>query len=348
MEMIIGILLVAVAGLGTGTCAWPMKKINKLQFEQYWFIAMLTGLIIIPWAVVFIKVPDPITAYKTVGLKPLLLSNLFSMCWGIANVIYGVCVVRIGAALTGAVLSALGLCVGVVFPMILKGTGLFSQAPDLGSPAGMMVLSGVAVIIIGVVFVSMAGFGREQTLKNVDEQSRQKQAAGGFLAGLILVIAAGILSCGISLAFVYSQGPIVEAMTTQGVGNISANISVWAGGLVGGALVNLLYPAYLMTKKKTWHLLFDNSLDINLSRTIGVQFILSIILLGLGMRFLGVLGASIGFGIQQAMQLIGNQLVGFLGGEWKGVTGKPRLFMYTSIIVILIAVIILAYSNTLI
>ncbi len=56
----------------------------------------------------------------------------------------------------------------------------------------------------------------------------------------------------------------------------------------------------------------------------GLRFIISIVLLGRGMVFPGVLGASVGFGIQQSLQITGNQLVGFIGGEWKGIKGNQE------------------------
>ena len=43
MEILIGLVLVVLAGLGTGTVAWPMKKIKELHFEQYLFVFMLRG-----------------------------------------------------------------------------------------------------------------------------------------------------------------------------------------------------------------------------------------------------------------------------------------------------------------
>ncbi len=52
MDTLIGILLVTLAGLGTGTIAWPMKLMRTLSFEHYWFLAMLVSLVIFPWAVV--------------------------------------------------------------------------------------------------------------------------------------------------------------------------------------------------------------------------------------------------------------------------------------------------------
>ena len=102
----------------------------------------------------------------------------------------------------------------------------------------------------------------------------------------------------------------------------------------------------LKIKKKTWNLLFIRKDEIICSALMGLQFIVSIILMGRGMVLLGIIGASVGYGIQQSMQVIGNQIVGFVGGEWKGVKGKPRKTMYLALCVIFIAVIIFAYSNT--
>jgi hypothetical protein len=224
--------------------------------------------------------------------------------------------------------------------MVFKGSGLFSEAPDLGSPAGRVVLLGVAVILVGAIIVSIAGFGRQRAME-------KKLLSGSFLGGLIMSIIGGILSCGLSFAFVYSQGPIVEAMKAQGAGDVPANFAVWAVGLLGGALVNIVYPAYLMTRTKTWNVIKESWRETVLAALIGLQFVLAIVLMGRGMLFLGALGASIGFGVQQAMQILGNQGVGFISGEWRGVHGTPRRQMYFAISILIIAVIIMGHGNTL-
>jgi hypothetical protein len=69
--------------------------------------------------------------------------------------------------------------------------------------------------------------------------------------------------------------------------------------------------------------------------------------MGRGMVLLGVLGASVGFGIQQVMQILGNQGVGFASGEWSGVAGVPRRQMYAAIMILVVAVVIMAYGNVL-
>jgi hypothetical protein len=344
MEIIIGLILVTLAGLGTGTVAWPMKKIKDLHFEQYMFVFMFSAVLLVPWIVTLINVPDLGKIIKQVGWKPLLISNLLSIGWGIANILYLVCILKIGAALSGAILSALGMSVGIIAPMVLKGSGLFRNAPSLMSNAGMIIMLGLAVVIIGLILVIIAGFGREKILNS--KNNNRKESSGGFLKGLILIIVSGVLSSGLSLAFVYSQGPVIEAVKLQGAGEITANFTVWALGIAGGAVINILYPAYMMLRKKTWHLLFARKDEILYGAIAGVQLILSIVFMGRGMVQLGILGASIGFGIQQSMQVVGNQLVGFVSGEWRAVNGRPRKIMFTSLVIILSAVIIFAFSNT--
>jgi L-rhamnose-H+ transport protein len=336
----LGLLLVVIAGLGTGTIAWPIKVMRRFQFEQWWFIGMTVGLLVIPWAVTVLFIPNAFAAFQSVDPKLLIKSNIFAFGWGIANVLYALSVVRIGAALTGAILTALGIAVGVTVPMVFKGSGLFSEAPGVGSPAGQTVLIGVVIILIGATVVSIAGFGRERALTN-------SRVAGGYLGGLIMSVLGGILSCGFSLAFVYSQGPIVSAMKAQGAGDVPANFAVWAVGLMGGALVSILFPAYLMTKRKSWGVMKESWREVALAALIGVQFSFAVVLLGKGMLFLGALGASVGFGIQQATQILGNQGVGFFSGEWRDIYGTPRRQMYFAIIILLIGVTVMARGNML-
>src|ERR1044071_5383101 len=138
-----GALIVVVAGLVQGSGAWPMKFMHKFKFEHWWFISMLVGLILAPWLITLTLCPNALEAYRSIDGSTLLKANLCALAWGIANLLCGLCFVRIGIALTGGILTGLGVSVGVTVPMIVKGSGLFSEAPNLGSPAGRMVLVGV-------------------------------------------------------------------------------------------------------------------------------------------------------------------------------------------------------------
>ena len=74
METFLGVTLVTIAGLGTGSIAWPMKIMRRLEFEHYWFVGMLAGLMIVPWSIVLVGCPNAFQAYAQVGWKPLLIS----------------------------------------------------------------------------------------------------------------------------------------------------------------------------------------------------------------------------------------------------------------------------------
>lgn len=345
MDLTFGILLVLIAGMLTGTFMWPMKVIKVLKFEHYWFIGMLTGLLLLPWLIILLTVPDPFQAYSEV-MESLFIGNLLSVGWGIANVLYGICIVRIGAGLAGAILTSFGVSVGVLIPMILKGSGLFEMSPEVFSKTGFIIILGVIIILTGVFFISRAGFGRDKQLNSQIEDIPDTSRSGGFLLGLIMAVIAGILSSCISLTFVYSQGPIIEAFKARGASDIIANIAVWAGALMGGVLVNLIYPAIRMTKNKNWNVLFKFSRETLLAAIIGIQLITGAIILGRGMVLLGALGASVGFGIQQAMQITGNQIVGFTSGEWKGIKGRPIQQLIFGLLIILLSIIVLAYASS--
>jgi hypothetical protein len=338
--MMYGVVVVVLAGLLQGSGGWPIKVMRKFQFEHWAFVGMLGGLIVIPWIVTLSGCPDALAAYRSVDPKVLIKSNIFSLSWGVANILCMLCFVRIGFCLTGGILTGIGVSLGVVIPMIFKGSGLFKNASDITSLAGLTVVGGVAVMLLGVLQASLAGFGRDKALQKAQATS------GSFLVGLLMVVAAGVLSCGISFAFVYSQGPIVEAMKARGAADIPANFAVWAVGLLGGGLVNVLYPAYLMTKKKSWNVLGSSGKEFVLALIISVNISAGIALMGKGMLMLGALGASVGFGIQQAMQMLGGQGVGFIGGEWRGVDRLTRCQMYVAIVALILAAVFMAYGNS--
>lgn len=339
-DMIMGLGVVTLAGFLVGTMTWPMKVAKKLDFEHQWLPAMLGGLIVLPWAITLLGCPGAPDAYREVGAATLIKANLFSIAWGIANVLLGVCVARIGAGLTFAILTGVGATIGVLTPTIFKGSGLFAHAPGLTSPAGLVMLLGAALMLGGVYVTARAGRAREGAAASAGTGSKN-------LGPILLAVLAGVLSAGISFTFVFSQGPIVEAMTRHGASPLVANASVWAIALLGGASVNVIYPLVLIIRGRSWGKYRGAGGQALIATLIGIQFFLGILLLGKGMLWLGTLGASVGFGIQQGMQILGGQAVGFASGEWKGAPAAAVRTMQLAVGILLAAAIVMALANTL-
>jgi hypothetical protein len=340
-SQITGLILVCLAGILAGAIALPIKYMQRFRYEHWALIANIVALVLLPWIFVLTLCPNAITAFSSLPVPLLIKANLFTIAWGIANVMVGICLVRIGVSLTIGLMMSIGMPIGVLLPMILRGTGAFSQAPPLQSPAGYVILAGVVVLMAAIYFTTVAGFGRDRILH------QQNRGTTGFTSGLIMTILAGFLQVGLSFAFVYTQADIVIALQNQGANEIASIAGVWAIALPGGALVNILYPVWLLNTKRGWGEFAGNWREIGLGLLMGIIFFSFVILNGKGMLMLGSLGASVGFGVYQALMMITSQVIGFAHGEWRGINGKPRNQIYIALAILLVAVCLMAYGNSL-
>jgi len=341
----LGTLVTVLAGLVMGTSPWPLKLLRAFQYEHFAFVSMLVALVILPWTITLAFCPQPLVAISEVDSSVLWKANIFELAWGIAQVLAMLCFVRIGVSLTYGILCSIGAAVGVIVPMTIKASGVFQDAPDLVSKPGAIVLAGTLVMLFGVVFASLAGAGRER-MQNASTGNAQQDRRNGFTVGLIMVVVAGILSVGWGFAFTYCQDPIIRAMKLHGAADFPAGIAVWAVALLGAALPNVIYPAVLMTRNKSWGILATHPSEIGLSVIYGVLFFAPSALLGQGMLLLGPLGASVGWGLVQGSVILGGQVLGFASGEWRDIGGTPRARMYLAVVLLIVAMAIMACAKT--
>lgn len=340
MDLLFGIIVAGLGGALAGALSWPMKLMKNFKFAHCWFPGMLFGLFFLPWMVILIFCPNAIDGFLSVDSGIIIKSNLFSLAWGIGNVLLGISLTSIGASLSFAIMSGIGIPLGVIVPMVFKGSGRFQDAPDLNSGAGHLILVATFLMLIGVVLVAFAGYGRDKMLGKKDERS------GSFTGGLIMCIISGICSVGPSFAFLYSQEPIRNAMLERGASAWPAAIAVWAVGMLFGSLVNILYPAISMSKDKSWSVLKKSPREIGLSLIVGLNLFLAFALWFPGMLLLGPLGGSIGFGIYFALQILAAQTLGWISGEWRGVFGRPVILMFSAVVILILASAIMAYAST--
>lgn len=330
-----GLLLVVLAGTLAGSSAAPIKVMRQFGYEHWSLLSTVVGMVLLPWAVVLCSV-DLGRTWDMIPLAVLVRANCLSLAWGVANVLARLCLVRIGFSLSVGLLTGIGLPIGVLVPMVLRGTGRFADAPSLFSRVGFFIVPGVVAMLVAVWLIALAGFGREAA-RQAGGRNRQ-----GFGVGLAMAATAGFLQVGLSFAFVYSQGPICEALVANGAGETAALVGLWAFALPGGVAVNVLHPLWRLHVNRSWGVFAKAPLDTALTLLMGVLFGIFIVAMGIGMRLLGVLGASIGFGIYQAMQIASSQAVGILAGEWRGVPARPKRQMTAALLLLFAAVVLFA------
>jgi len=330
---LIGTGLAVIAGIAVGLFGAPIKFMTRYRFEHWAFINAFVALILLPWGLALALCPDLAGAIGQVSASAYLKANLWSLAWGVANVLCGLCFVRIGVSLTMGLLTGVGLPVGILLPMIFKGSGQFATAPSLLSPTGLAMLGLTLVLVLSVALMARAGFSREKN---------GLETQGSFNVGLLMAIAAGVLQVGLSFAFVYSQGPLMEALKLRGAGESGAIAAVWAVTLPGGALVNVCFPLFLMLRGHNLKTLLVPK-DACLTLVMSLLFVTCLLCMGNGMRMMGALGASLGFGLYQGFQTLASQGVGFLSGEWKGVAVRTKVLMVSAVLLMLAAVSAMAF-----
>jgi L-rhamnose-H+ transport protein len=332
---IIGLPLVIIGGALAGGGGFPIKLMKSYGYESWALVSQLLGLIILPWLALLIFFPEGIGAAFSVPLADILKANAFSAAWGVANTLCLLCLARIGFSLTVGILTGVGLPVGMLVPLLIKGSGVFEGGDSLLAPRGTLIVFCSALMVLAVALITRAGL-----LKN-----KTQQRGGAFALWLAMAVLAGFLQVGLSFSFVYAQGPVTAAMLARGSGEIMANIGAWALILPGGALVNILCPLLLSLKKRSLGALTAAPRDFILCLLMGLSFFLMIILMGQGMRMLGPLGASIGFGVFQACQISASQGVGVVFGEWRDTPPRFVPLMITALSILLAAVVVISVGN---
>ncbi len=337
-DFYVGLGLVIVAGILAGGCSAPIKLMHRFRYEHWALISVLTGMFFLPWLTLAFSV-DLKTVLTTMPMYAILKANLFSLSWGIANVLAGLCLIRIGFSLTGGLMTGIGLPIGVLFPMIFRGSGMFADAPSLFSRAGVFIGIGIVIMLAALLLITLAGFGKEHGGKG------QCCSRSGFAIGLLMMAFAGVLQVGLSFAFVYGYEPINDTLRANGAGPIGMLVGVWAFSLPGGLLVNFGYILWRLYRNRNWSELISAPREVFLSILIGIAFLGFVVSLGFGMQHMGALGASVGFGVYQIMQVVTTQALGFVSGEWDGSPIPTIRKMKAALLLLLIAVIMFSAGN---
>ena len=103
-----GVLLVMIAGLMSGTGMLPSKFARVWKWENIWLVFSLVSLIVIPWILAVVLVNRLLETYTALSLQQLALPMVLGAGWGIAQILFGVSVRRLGLGIAYAIIVGLG------------------------------------------------------------------------------------------------------------------------------------------------------------------------------------------------------------------------------------------------
>jgi len=327
-----GVALTLLAGLSAGNCMLPMKFAQRWHWENLWLVFSLVSLLILPWSLALLLAGNLGSLYASLSPNQLLLPFLLGAGWGVAQVLFGLSIARLGMALGYAIIIGLGSLGGTLVPLFFQNRAI------LGTSNGTLILSGLAVMLTGIVVSARAGSQREQ--------GRKRKAGAGYIMALVLAVLCGLLAPMINYSFAFGQ-EIAGRAVQMGVSPDRAAYAVWPVALAGGLIPNLAYCIYLLFKNRTWSLFRGPILrDASLAALMGVLWMGAMAVYGVASVCLGALGTSVGWGLFQIFMIMTANLGGLLTGEWTTAPGSARRTLYGGLALLALATAILAAGNS--
>ena len=331
--LLVGISLIMAAGLMSGTCMLPLKFVRSWKWENLWLVFSLVSLVIIPWMLAIGLVGSLSTTYRMLPFRQLAIPMLFGAGWGVAQILFGISVKRLGLGIAYAIIVGLGAVLGTLVPLFAQ------QMPTAKQHAIQLIVSGVAVMVIGISLTAWGGQIKERATDISQSASHRAYPAAVFLAVLC-----GFMAPMLNYSFAFGQG-IAQAAVRLGNQPVHGAYAVWPIGLAGGFLPNAAYCLWLLFKNRTWPLFRYARADLLWSCLMGILWMGAFALYGMSATFLGALGTSVGWGLLQIFMIMTATLAGALTGEWKHASHSAKLLLSSGIGSLTIAIVLLALGS---
>jgi L-rhamnose-H+ transport protein len=332
-SVLLGVSLVMIAGFMSGCCMLPLKFVRSWKWENVWLVFSILSLVVIPWSLALAFVGRLFDTYRALSAHQLAVPMLLGAGWGIAQILFGVSVKRLGLGIAYAIIVGLGAVLGTVVPFLMQQRGL---AKELTLE---LIICGVLIMAIGIALTAWGGQINERAAAPVRSPVHRSYPLAIFLAVLC-----GLMAPMINYSFAFGQD-IAKVAVAFGNQPVRAAYAVWPVGLVGGLVPNLFYSAWLLVKNHTWSLFRSNPPDFFRSSLMGVLWMGAFAIYGMSTTFLGALGTSVGWGLLQIFMIMTAILAGIFTGEWRYASRSAKLLLSAGIAGLTIATVLLAVSN---
>ena len=157
MEIIIGLLIIAIGAFCQSSCYVPINKIKDWSWESYWIVQGVFAWLVFPLLGALLSVPAGHSFMEIFNAPSfnIWMTVFFGVLWGVGGLTFGLSMRYLGVALGQSI--ALGTCAGlgtIMGPVLLNI--FFPELNPLQSLTAA-VLIGVAVTLLGIAIIGVAG-----------------------------------------------------------------------------------------------------------------------------------------------------------------------------------------------
>jgi L-rhamnose-H+ transport protein len=330
-----GLFMVVTGGFVGGSFALPMRR-NRWPWENSWLLFSVSGLVIMPWAVALGFIPHLSNIYAGVPQRLLVEIALFGLVWGIGATLCGLGMNEMGLAVGYSIVVGIAATLGSLIPLAIL------HPEQLLLRKGQLLITGTAVMLIGLAFLAVAGHRRER-----DTSAIRAGASSRVWLGLAICVLAGIFSSLLNFSFNFDV-PLQRLTLAGGAKPYLVHFATWPIATSAGFIVNAGYCAYLLKKNHTV------SNFVQQGRVgawvggilMGVLWFGGNLIYTMGAATMGPLGAIVGWPIAMGMNVLAAYCWGVLNGEWKGASLAARAYSWAAAAALMMAIYVVSLGNS--
>lgn len=335
MNILIGLLIIAVGAFCQSSCYVPINKIKKWSWESYWIVQGVFAWLVFPLLGTWLAVPGGHSLGELFGSAPsfnIWMTVLFGVLWGVGGLTFGLSMRYLGVALGQSI--ALGTCAGlgtIMGPVLLNA--FFPELNALQSLT-FAVIMGVVVTLLGITIIGIAGSMKAASLSEEEKKAAVKDF--NFPKGLAIALLAGFMSGCFNVGLEFGKDIHFGELTDPMFRTLPATLLVTLGGFA----TNAIYCFYQNHKNKTWSdykmapVWANNLLFCALA---GALWYSQFFGLSLGRSFFETGGTldTLAFCILMALNVTFSNVWGIILKEWKGCSHKTIVVLVIGIIVLI-------------
>lgn len=335
MDPVMSILLMSIGSICAASFYVPIKKIKGWSWESYWLVQGIFSWIIVPILFAWLTVPSGTlgTIISEASSSSKWIAVFYGALWGVGGLTFGLTMRYLGVALGQSI--ALGLCaaIGTILPPIISGNNLFA------SRAGILILIGVTVSIVGISIIGYAGSLKSKNMSEEDKKAAVKDFA--LKKGILIAILSGVMSACFNFGLTAGE-PIRQAALANGTNALFAKNPVIMFVTLGGFFTNLTYCVFLNIKNKSYKdylsvsgsVLFNNIFFAMLG---GTLWYMQFFFMGMGESKLPAAMMAFSWSILMSMNITFSNIWGILLKEWKGAGRKTITVLVIGLVVLVLS-----------
>ena len=335
MEILLGLLIIAIGSFGQSSSYVPINKVKNWAWESFWIVQGIFAWLVFPLLGALLGVPEGMGLFELLGNGGAAKAIVYGILWGVGGLTFGLSMRYLGVALGQSI--SLGTCAGfgTLLPAIFAGTNLFQGQ-------GLILLVGVCITLAGIAVIGYAGSLRSKNMTEEEKKAAIKDFA--LTKGLLVALLAGVMSACFALGL-DAGTPIKEAALTNGVKPLFAGLPVILLVTFGGFLTNAAYCIQQNIKNKTGKDYFSVPGGIFVNNVLfcalaGVLWYSQFFGLEMGKSFLvdSPLLMAFSWSILMSLNVTFSNVWGILLKEWKGCNSKTISVLVIGLVILVFPV----------